>query len=204
MIGAPIAPARSRRHFCATTFATSPNEQHREGAIVFVPSATAQALHLIVADMIRGDSGAWLDLRHLHDVARTARSPEGVDFGTGSTQFSPQRLRRRRSVQGARALEDLFEVAVPLPARRAGTGAVRHAARLFCATRACASAVLVGNLSQPLTSWHGYAWRGRQKLREQISKRFAYEGAGSRLSFAASLLKDRATRPFAGPRFSTM
>jgi hypothetical protein len=160
-------------------------KRERDGAVVRIPTATARALHLIVHDMIKeGDYWSFrIDLRHLHDLAELARSPEGVDWRQLCDVLSDKSARGALIVQ-SRALQDLYAIDPP-PALRAGWREEwRHIARLICAGRGPAASMLrlTGNLSRGVRQIaQGYEWRGGRKLAHQVYRRLTYGAAGSRV-----------------------
>jgi len=176
--------ARSAAYLSADLRACSPIEE-QDGAAAHIPTATARALHLIVHDMIKeGDYWTFrIDLRHLHDLAGLARSREGIDWQHLRAALSDRHAREALALQ-ARALEDLFAVAIPDDLRPGRNAQWRHSARLACASRSPAAPVLrlTGNLSHGVHRLaRGYTWRGSRNLTRQICKRLASPATGSRL-----------------------
>ena len=174
---------RSRRYLSGDLLACSPLVA-RGGAMVRIPSATARALHLIVHDMIKeGDYWSFrIDLRHLHDLAGLARSG-GVDWCRLAADLSDPVARKALIVQ-ARAIEDLFGIAIPPDLRSGRMTEARHLARLVCAGRGpAASAVrLAGAVSRGVHHLgEGYVWRGGRKFGRQVFRRLASRGVGSRV-----------------------
>lgn len=78
------------------------------------PSATAQATILILHDQLQ-DRDYWrglIDLRHLLDLDRLARSPEGIDWALLVSLFPPGYARAALRTQ-LRTARDLIGVPVP-------------------------------------------------------------------------------------------
>ena len=157
----------------------------RSGVVAHIPCATARALHLVVHDMIKeGDHWTFrIDLRHLHDLAALARSNDGIDWHRLAAVMSSD-PGRRALIGQAIALQDLFGVPVPNFLRGGRKAQLRHKVRLVAAGRGpSASAVrLVGNVLRTLHQIReGYTWRGADKFRLQLLKRFASRNRGSRV-----------------------
>jgi hypothetical protein len=156
----------------------------RDGAAARIPPATARALHLIVHDMIKeGDYWTFrINLRHLHDLAALARSG-GIDWQRLGASLSAPVGRNALLVQ-AKALEDLYGIAMP-PDLRAGRSArLRHMARLVCAGRGRAAALvrLAGNVSRGLHLLvEGFIWRGGRTFGRKVHHRLMSRGTGSRI-----------------------
>jgi hypothetical protein len=174
---------RSAPYLSSDLRAVSVSEE-RSGAIAHVPSATARALHLIVHDMIK-DGDHWsfrIDLRHLHDLARLARSDEGIDWHWLTTVLADD-VARQALIGQARALEDLFGILIPDHLRGRRWAELRYAARLACASRGpWASPIrLVGNISRTIhQNSQGYRWRGASMFRRHLLGRLASHDRGSK------------------------
>ena len=176
--------ARSAPYLTHDLRACSPRDV-RDGAAARIPSATSRALHLIVHDMIKeGDYWTFrIDLRHLQDLAELAHSREGIDWRQLCAALSDRRARDALVVQ-ARALEDLFGIEIPSDLRAGRLAECRHVARLVCASRGRAASVLrlTGNVSRGVRRMaEGYEWRGSWTFTQQVYRRLASPGAGSRV-----------------------
>jgi len=176
--------ARSAPYLSGDLRASSP-VMMRDGAAARIPPATARALHLIVHDMIKeGDYWTFrINLRHLHDLAALARSGDGIDWQRLGASLSDPVGRNALLVQ-AKALEDLYGIAIP-PDLRAGRSArLRHVARLVCAGRGRAAALvrLAGNVSRGLHHLgEGFIWRGGRTFGRKVHHRLMSRGSGSRI-----------------------
>lgn len=157
----------------------------QEGALLFVPSATSQALHLVVHDMIK-DGDYWdfgIDLRHLHDLAELARSPAGIDWRRLRAALSDRTARRALQVQ-ATALRDLFGTQVPDDLCGGGLIRVKHEARLLAGTQGIigSPARVVGDLSLAIGRIaNGESWRGMRDFARRLSRLLGEPKKGSRL-----------------------
>ncbi|MFC7536948.1 nucleotidyltransferase family protein [Sphingomonas sp. GCM10030256] len=145
----------------------------RSGATALIPSATAQALHLIVHDMIK-EGDYWrlrLDLRHLHDLAELASRPDGVDW-LRLTDMMPDKVGRRAVAMQAAALRDLYAIEIPADLGLANGALVRHRFRKMATTLGTGGAMarLAGNLS----------WGTRRMLRGMITIDMSLIGRGAR------------------------
>lgn len=79
-----------------------------------LPSPTLRALNLIVHDQIK-DGDYWrgtIDLRHLHDLAELAQTPQGIDW-LFLSRLMRGRLRRNALETQLLALRELFDVPIP-------------------------------------------------------------------------------------------
>jgi hypothetical protein len=82
---------------------------------VYIPTATYQALTLIVHDQFQ-DYDYWLgriDVRHMVELRDLAKSPEGIDWDQ-LVSFAPSNLARNAVESQLVALAELFGVEVPI------------------------------------------------------------------------------------------
>ena len=108
----------------------------RHGVTAGVPDATSQALHLIVHDMIK-EGDYWrlrIDLRHLHDLARLAAAPEGLDWDRLKQALSSGEGRGALALQ-ALALSDLYGIMVPPDVISSAVLKLKHKLRLAASER---------------------------------------------------------------------
>lgn len=100
--------------------------------LAVLPSPTARALHLLVHDQIvEGDH--WLgriDLRHMHDLARLAALPGGLDWDLLARAMGRGPGRAALETEAA-GLADLFGVEAPGGLGRGTAARLRHRRRLF-------------------------------------------------------------------------
>lgn len=175
--------ARSAKYLSSDDFRAS-LKVARHGAVARIPSATSQALHLIVHDMIK-EADYWsmrIDLRHLHDLASLARSSEGIDWRQLSGALADRPARAALIVQAA-ALEDLFDVEIPPHLRPVWSARLKHVARLLRASGGLFGSVarLVGDVSQGLQRMEGHDWKGGANFSRQVYRRLTAPSKGSRL-----------------------
>lgn len=121
---------RSTRYLSGE-FGTSAPALERHLVKARVPTATAQAAHLIVHDMIKeGDYWQFrFNLRHLDDLAALATSGEGIDWHCVSETLFDRPGRAALAMQ-LYALRELFGVDSPPELSGGLMNKVSHAARL--------------------------------------------------------------------------
>lgn len=151
-----------------------------EGGGVRIPAATAQALHLIVHDLLKeGDLWRWsLDFRHLHDLWRLASR---VDWHEIELRLADPTARRALDLQ-VQALADFFDVersTTPRPRNFLMTR-LRHRARLTAATPGWVGRQVrvLGNLN-----WGVRRWRA--------SNSYRFQGCGDFVSRVRATLMER-------------
>lgn len=171
--------ARSARYLFGDLKACSPTTA-RDGTSAGIPSPTAQALHLIVHDMIKeGDYWSFrIDLRHLQDLAELSRSGEVIDWQRLRAVLCDRTGRQALLVQ-ARALEDLFGVRIPSNLRGGRHVELRHIARLICVSRGPTASIvrLIGKLSRGAHHLaNDYSWPGSWKFSQQVYSSLASQG----------------------------
>lgn len=161
---------------------------HRIGnAFVRTPTSTAQALHLIVHDMLKeGDYWRWrLDLRHLNDLAELAICRDGLEWDELASRLADPPARRALELQ-LRALADLFAVSVPGYLTGGAMARAGHSIRMCAAgrSRMGAPARIAGNLVwgfHRLVTSHAYRWQGGRDFLARAYRVLADEPKGSRL-----------------------
>lgn len=166
-------------------FGTSAPVVEQEGVKARIPNPTAQAIHLIVHDMIK-EGDYWrltFNLRHLHDLANLAAHPDGIDWHrTASTLCD-------RSGAGAlalqlRALRDLFGVESPSDFRGGRADKLRHAVRLQAARQGVAGS-LIRFAGKLLWGFHrfreSYTWQGGRDFTRRVNLRLLSSPKGSTL-----------------------
>lgn len=97
-----------------------------------VQSPTLRALHLILHDQIK-EGDYWrglIDLRHLHDLAELARSPDGVDWDALHAAM-PDRLSRNALETQLLTAHRLFGVSIPPRFGRRLVPRVQHLRRML-------------------------------------------------------------------------
>jgi hypothetical protein len=158
-------PSPRARPYLSGDILAGSERREREGCVARLPSATAQALHLIVHDMLKeGDLWRWsLDFRHLHDLWTLASR---VDWLEIDTRLADRPGRRALDLQ-VMALADLFgfeRSATPL-ARNVLMTRLRHHARLTTAApgRGGRPVQVLGNLNWGVRRWrapNAYRFQG--------------------------------------------
>lgn len=150
-----------------------------------IPDATAQALHLIVHDMIK-EGDAWrlrIDLRHLHDLANLARRTEGLNWGHLASALPSKHGRSALRLQ-ATALADLYNICVPAELTSDRMVKLKHALRLAGTEKGLRrmAARTVGNL---LWGFHRLAddngSKGAIHLMKRVYGVFTRPASGSRI-----------------------
>jgi hypothetical protein len=175
---------RSARYLCGNLKSSSKKAVH-DGAVAWIPSAEARALHLIVHDMIKeGDYWRFrLDLRHLKDLADLARSSEGVAWGQVKASLPDTTGRHSLRLQ-LLMLRDVFGVQADAGDRSSATAKLLHSARLMAISRGRASVPVraAGNL------WWGLhrlsstqSWQGFRNLAGRTRNVFIAPPKGSRV-----------------------
>lgn len=158
-----------------------------ERAIVSVPSPTAQALHLIVHDMLK-EGDYWrcrLDLRHLYDLAELSRTVPGVDWDEVSARLAGPPARNALQLQ-LRALAELFAVTFPGRCLGGPMAHLRHSLRMCAAGKSGIGfpVRVAGNIVwgvHRLTTAQTYRWRGSVDFVARAGRALAEAPKGSRL-----------------------
>lgn len=132
------------------------------GRVAMMPNPTARVLHLFVHDLIKeGDfMRCRLDLRHLHDVACLANSPEGVDWERIAATMNDAIGRAALDVQ-LLALRHLFQVEVVLQRQPWQLAQRWHEARLAAAAGG-AAAIWIRSCGKLLYGLHRLVGRSIQ------------------------------------------
>lgn len=178
-------PSRRSAAYLKGDLRASTSVLERDGATARIPDPTARALHLIVHDMIK-EGDYWrlrIDLRHLHDLAELARTPEGLDWRRLRHALSSGPARAALDLQ-AIALADLYRVSVPRELTRSPLTRLRHSARLATGTQGLGGYLsrVIGNLSWGLHRLRDdYSWEGTGKLVRRARGVFVMPAKGSRL-----------------------
>ncbi|MGK9168508.1 nucleotidyltransferase family protein [Inquilinus limosus] len=136
----------------------------RDAAQARLPSPTLRALNLIVHDLIK-DGDYWrgtIDLRHLHDLAKLAQTPQSIDWFHLS-RLLPGRLQQNAFRTQLLALRELFEVPIPDALCRTLVPKVQHWRRM--------AQIRHPRLAMPLRFAGAAAWLGR-RVRTKDCPRF--------------------------------
>jgi hypothetical protein len=167
-------PSSRTSPYLSSDLRSSSSIVEHEGAKARVPSPTCRALHLIVHDMIKeGDYWRWrTDLRHLHDLAELAATPEGIDWRAISAAMSDRVARRALALQ-VTALNDIFGVAISPGVKVGRMTRLRHAGRVTAGTRGPigAAARALGDLTwvlHRLVAGPWYEWRGVRDFAQRV------------------------------------
>ena len=163
---------------------SSSTKMELAGALAWIPNPTAQALHLIVHDMIK-DGDYWslrLELRHLRELANLASSPGGIHWEQLRMLMS-DKIGRKALILQAKALEELFDVEIPGDLRAGPVVTFRHFCRLCSASPGPtgSAARLVGNISRGLNRLGAsFSWKSAWRIPQKAYRRITFAGKGSR------------------------